>query len=164
VIVGHILVGVDGSKESAEALRWAVDETRLRETTLVVLYAYGPLDDHDPYVRSYAFTPDADTAHRLASSEQRLRTERAISAKDAAEHLLGRAIADAVGHVGDVRIEAVVAAETRPARALIERSGDAELLVVGSRGRGGFAGLLLGSVSQQCAQHANCPVVVVRSH
>jgi nucleotide-binding universal stress UspA family protein len=49
-----------------------------------------------------------------------------------------------------------------PAERLIDQSKDADLLVVGSRGRGGFRGLLLGSVSQQCVSHAQCPVVVVR--
>jgi nucleotide-binding universal stress UspA family protein len=52
--------------------------------------------------------------------------------------------------------------EGPPTRVLLEATGDADLLVVGNRGHGGFAGLLLGSVSQQCAQYAPCPVVIVR--
>jgi nucleotide-binding universal stress UspA family protein len=56
----------------------------------------------------------------------------------------------------------IVVAEGAPAANLIRQAQGAALLVVGSRGRGGFAGLLLGSVSQQCAQHAPCPVVIVR--
>ena len=54
--------------------------------------------------------------------------------------------------------------EGSPAEILIEASRDADLLVVGSRGLGGFKGLLLGSVSQQCSQHARCPIVIVGPH
>jgi len=61
----------------------------------------------------------------------------------------------------DARIERVVVAG-HPAEMLLAAASGAELLVVGSRGRGGFAGLLLGSVSQTCAHHARCPVVIVR--
>ena len=67
----------------------------------------------------------------------------------------------AVGASADSLIEREVV-QGSPARRLIESAVDAELLVVGSRGRGGFAGLLLGSVSQHCAQGAPCPVVIVR--
>jgi nucleotide-binding universal stress UspA family protein len=65
--------------------------------------------------------------------------------------------------LADVKVEWSVIADRRPARALIERSGDADLVVVGSRGRGGFAGLRLGSVSEQVTRHAQCPVLVVRT-
>ena len=73
---------------------------------------------------------------------------------------LERALEEADGSAGDVEVETVVR-EGAPAATLLEEAQDAELLVVGSRGLGGFRGLLLGSVSQQCAHHAPCPVVIV---
>jgi nucleotide-binding universal stress UspA family protein len=63
--------------------------------------------------------------------------------------------------VADIRIEQEVV-EGHPANALVQAARGEELLVVGSRGRGGFTGLLLGSVSQACAHHTDCPVVIVR--
>ncbi len=69
---------------------------------------------------------------------------------------------EAVPDTAEVDIERRVA-EGAAAAVLVDESRDAELLVVGSRGLGGFSGLLLGSVSQQCAHHAACPVVIVRS-
>jgi nucleotide-binding universal stress UspA family protein len=77
-----------------------------------------------------------------------------------ARRTLERALADAGDRTAGVDVEPVVR-EGAPARVLLEEADDADLLVVGSRGLGGFRGLLLGSVSQQCSHHAPCPVVVV---
>ena len=78
--------------------------------------------------------------------------------------LLDGVLADVCGDAKDVEIVARAVPNRRPAAALLEEAENAELLVVGSRGRGGFVGLLLGSVSQQVTQHARCPVVVVPAH
>jgi nucleotide-binding universal stress UspA family protein len=70
---------------------------------------------------------------------------------------------DVVRDLDGVEVQGVTVESRHPAQALVERSRGADLLVVGSRGRGGFKRLLLGSVSQQCAHHAECPVVIIRS-
>ncbi|GAA3387457.1 universal stress protein [Streptomyces roseoviridis] len=135
----RVVVGVDGSDSSYGALRWAARHARLIGATLEVVAAYdvpGAVGRSAPPV-SAAF--DEEAARRALSDEI-------------------RTVLIPVGEVPVV--EHVVRA--RPAEALIDASAGAELLVVGSRGRGGFTGLLLGSVSQQCVAHASCPVVVVR--
>jgi len=76
---------------------------------------------------------------------------------------LADAISQAVDPGSNVRVRPVVV-HGYPAQVLIEHAADADLLVVGSRGHGGFAGALLGSVSQHCTHHAPCPVVVIRGH
>jgi nucleotide-binding universal stress UspA family protein len=136
----RIVVGVDGSPGSATALRWALDEARLRSATLDVVhawtapYVYGPLG-------MYGYTLDPAEFER--------------EAKQVVEKLLRDAeVAD------DGRVRPVVT-EGRPAAVLIAAAEGADLLVVGSRGLGGFAGLALGSVSHQCVHHAACPVVVI---
>jgi nucleotide-binding universal stress UspA family protein len=78
-----------------------------------------------------------------------------------AEQVLREAVERARSDHPAVKVETAVV-EGRPARVLVEMSADADLLVVGSRGLGGFSELLLGSVSQQCVHHAHCPVTVVR--
>jgi nucleotide-binding universal stress UspA family protein len=136
----RVLVGVDGSAPARTALEFAVGETRMRGATLVAVMAvhvpdYGWID---PYgARSH---PEEDT---LRQARQRL------------DQILA-----AAGTTG-LEVDAVVTAVSAP-QALVDRSADSDLLVVGSRGHGGFRGLVLGSVSMQCVLHAQCPVTVVR--
>lgn len=136
----RIVVGVDGSAGSISALRWALDEARLRETSVELVHAW-----HLP-----ALTLAAPYAAPWISGD--LEPQEAQVLEDALE-LLG-------GESGDVEVDSTLV-NGMVVKALIDISEDADLLVVGSRGRGGFKGLLLGSVSQQCAMHARCPVVIV---
>lgn len=138
--VETVVVGVDGSACSLAALHWAVAEARLRRTKVRVVHAWA--------------YPPVSTYHEAAHALD-------VPFAEVAGETLRRAVADAGVDDEDVEIEQVVV-EGPAASALLEAAKDASLLVVGSRGLGGFAGLLLGSVSQQCAHHARCPVVIVR--
>jgi nucleotide-binding universal stress UspA family protein len=80
--------------------------------------------------------------------------------EQSANAIAEKALADLAEDMAGLDVEHV-AVEGQPAQVLVDEAEDAELLVVGSRGHGGFTGLLLGSVSQQCAHHARCPVVIV---
>lgn len=134
-----IVVGVDGSDHAAKALAWALDEAKLRDLALTVIYAF-------PAMLSLAGT----TAHEYYPQ-----------VKQEAQETLDRALA-AMPDSSGVRVHPVLVAGS-PAKVLIEASREARMLVIGSRGIGGFRGLVMGSVSIQCVSHAHCPVVVVRS-
>ena len=134
--MGRIVVGLDGSEHSIDALRWAVDEARLRKASVLAFCAWEFPHDPNPVVM---FTTQPEPFRAAAHAV----FERAIAAVDP-------------GAV-DV-VEQIV--EGAAALRLAEASADADLLVVGSRGRGGFAGLLLGSVSQHLAVHARCPLLI----
>jgi nucleotide-binding universal stress UspA family protein len=145
----RIVVGVDGSPGGARALDWAVGEARLRGSQLKVIHAWMvPLIDAipDPWViGSPPIQPsDEEVYAHLGAAAGRVLDDSLIGAK--AE--------------GGVEVDGELV-ESHAATALITAAHDADLLVVGSRGRGGFTGLLLGSVSAQCVHHAPCPVVVV---
>lgn len=177
--MSYLVVGVDGSEQARRALAWAFEEAALREVELRVVLVYAPGDEPSPYVRSYAFGADAAATERLAGDELRAREERATEARQQAERLVASEVEGARAAVGTsasaagdgdgdddeagVTVTTHVVADERPARALIQFAERADGLIVGSRGRGGFAGLLLGSVSQQLAQHAPCPVTIVPS-
>ena len=135
--MGHILVGIDGSPASLEALRWALDHAHLRKDTVEVIHVW------------------CYPALALDPPHRRELTQAALSILDKALHEVG---ASAAG----VPVRRTVV-EGTPADRLIARAQDADLLVVGARGIGGFEALLLGSVSEQCARHAPCPVVIVRA-
>ncbi|MBV7697534.1 universal stress protein [Streptomyces sp. TRM70350] len=143
---GPVLVAVDGTPQSRGAVAFAFEEASLRGTGLVALHVWGAWSDHGDArpVEPVDLTGDVET---LQAHEERLLDE-ALSGHRK-EH-------------PDVTVHArVVRGRTRPT--LIEASRGAQLMVVGTRGRGGFTGLLLGSVSQAVLHHAHCPVTVVRS-
>ena len=141
-----VVVGVDHSDGAKAALTFAYEEARLRGVRLRAVHAW-----QFGYIGSTGlegFVPPlgGDLYERRAAAEAAL--------EDTLRQTLGEA--------DDVTIVRRTV-EGTPAAVLIEESRGADLLVVGSRGHGGFAQLLLGSVSQQCAQHAECPVAIVRA-
>jgi nucleotide-binding universal stress UspA family protein len=138
--MGRIVVGIDGSAEAAAALRWALEEAVLRSAVLEVVHAW--------VFPTIGELPGGAVSGLITELER------------AAGELLDRVVGAVVGDDTRVKVERRVL-EGSAGKALVEAAAGADLLVVGSRGRGGFAGLLLGSVAQQCVHHAPCPVVVV---
>jgi len=138
------VVGVDHSEGAKAALRFALEEAKLRQATLRVVHAwqYG-------YIGATGFE---GAYPALGGDIKELR--------DGAQTTLEETLRESIPETDTVEIERRVV-EGRPAAVLVDESRGADLLVVGSRGHGGFTGLLLGSVSQQCAHHAACPVVIV---
>lgn len=138
----RIVVGVDGSDGAARALTWALEEAAHRGARVDVVWAW-----HVPWLTNVAEVGttinDADWFEQVA--------------RKGLDHAVDAALATSGSEVTVDRI----LAQGDASRALLDVAAGADLLVVGSRGRGGFAGLLLGSVSQQCATHASCPVVIV---
>ena len=140
---GRIVVGVDSSPSSRAALAWAVRQAGLTGATVEAVTAW-----HHPVMAGgvpIGLTGEPD------NSDYR---EWAASA-------LNQTIKQTVGPDGPVRVSATVR-EGNAAQVLVEAADGADLLVVGSRGHGGFAEALLGSVGQACVHHAECPVVIVR--
>ena len=134
-----IVVGVDGSDPSTRALRWAAHQAKLTGTKLKVVtsWEYPPtLGWAPPYPSD--FDPNED-------------------ARKAVQEAIDTVLGPDAAVVAQIEVT-----EGHPAFVLTEAARGAELLVVGSRGHGAFAGMLLGSVSEYCAAHAPCPVVVVR--
>jgi nucleotide-binding universal stress UspA family protein len=141
--MGRIVVGIDGSDHSKKALRWALDEARLRDASLEVVSAWMlPV-----YATGYGFAPGDLVDPKIIG--------------DGAAAQLDETVTEVAGDATDVKLTRK-SVEGMAAQVLVEEAEGADMLVVGSRGHGGFAGLLLGSVSQQCAQHASCPVVIIR--
>jgi nucleotide-binding universal stress UspA family protein len=147
--MAKIVVGTDGSPSAQRAVRWALGEARLRKAPLHIVHAWMvPLVDAlpEPWLIATPVGHTDDELHDRLAAGARGFLEAAVAEAKAAEPGL-----DVIGEL----------TEMRPAAALLAAARDADLLVVGSRGHGGFAGLLLGSVSSQCVHHAPCPVVVV---
>jgi nucleotide-binding universal stress UspA family protein len=139
-----IVVGVDGSDHSQRVLEWAVKEAALRQAPLTVLTVHQVVGS-------------AWTGNPVVLPEDRPEEAKAREAADAA-------VNQVLSTVGEAKPPSVTVRATSgfPARELVDASQDADLVVVGSRGGGGFRGLLTGSVSTQVVNHAECPVVVIR--
>jgi nucleotide-binding universal stress UspA family protein len=148
--MAKIVVGVDGSDASKDALRWAIDEARLRGVPVEAVHAWqAPL-----------LPPDAGAA--LAPGGAALEMTALLpQVAEAANRLVEEVVQEIAGDDAGVEIRPR-AVEGPPATVLIDAASAADLLVVGSRGHGGFTGLLVGSVSLQAVQHAPCPVVICR--
>ncbi|MGN7149855.1 universal stress protein [Arthrobacter sp. SAFR-179] len=133
----RIVVGVDGSEQSRAAMDWAIEESRLRKGEVQALAAWS-----FPYVSDALGTAwDYEIFQKDAQAMLEAELERV---KDQGVPTTGKLV------------------EGNPAAALIDASRDADLVAVGSRGHGGFTGMLLGSVSHQTIHHAHCPVLVIR--
>ncbi|MGQ0432169.1 MAG: universal stress protein [Microthrixaceae bacterium] len=138
----RIVVGVDGSDQARHALAWARDEAVIRSAALHVVHAWAPP------------VPVSEIA-AMASPVDETRYEAC------AHEVLDAACATiSVGTPESLVVESTVV-RGYPSTVLLEHAADADLLVVGSRGRGGFSGLLLGSVSHQCVHHATRPIAVI---
>jgi nucleotide-binding universal stress UspA family protein len=137
-----VLVGVDGSPESGAALKYAVAEADRRRARLRVVSTYFPEYAVHGHTRS------------LTASEPPIEVDVEAQTRRMVEEALA-------GEAATPAVEIVVAAGPA-AGVLIDKSSEVDVLVLGHRGRGGFASMLLGSVSMQCVLHARCPVIVVR--
>jgi nucleotide-binding universal stress UspA family protein len=138
---GVIAVGVDGSASSAAALRWAAQQARATGGSLLAITSWH-------YPNAYGAEGSLDGDWRPD--------------QDAAE-IQAHALAAAADVLDGVAVETLIP-EGQAAGVLVEASKKVNLLVVGSRGHGQFTGVLLGSVSEFCAAHSECPVVIVHEH
>jgi nucleotide-binding universal stress UspA family protein len=135
----RIVVGIDGSPVARLALEFAIDEARLHKASLQVTYAY-------PAMAATLTGSTGKDYYEQVESEARELLQGLVAAAPSTE---------------GVEVE-WVAVPGNPSEVLIEASRDAVMLVVGSRGGGGFLGLVMGSVSTQCVHYSHCPVLVVR--
>ena len=136
------VVGVDGSAGSVRALEWAIREARLHGASIDAVHAWR---------NDYHYFSASPFASALS-----------VVSIDTLEHTARRTLDDTLGRVDTtgVPVEGVLV-EGGPARELLDAAKGADLLVVGTHGRGGFTGMLLGSTSQHVTHHATCPVVLV---
>lgn len=132
-----VIVGIDGAQDSVRALRWAADYARAFDAPLHVFAVFDVPSVFGPYAMTGS--------------------QNSTKLQDDARTILSDTVRTTLGE--DAQVEQHVV-QGHPAAALVAASEGARVVVIGSRGRGGFAGLLLGSVSQHVVAHSRCPVVV----
>ena len=143
--MGTIVIGVDGSECSRAALAFAAEEAALRSSVLRVVSAW----EVPPAVYAGGLAPVLDQGTLDGLREN-------------AQSVVDEAVAEAVRLQPSVHCEGATL-EGQAAEVLLREAEGATLIVVGNRGRGGFASLMLGSVSQQIVHHAPCPVLIIRA-
>ena len=132
-----IVVGVDGSEDGERALRWALETAQRRDLSILLVHGLDVgLSAADPYGGGYVLEQLQDAGRLALEAAAKMCADAGIECESKLE-------------MGS------------PGYLLVEESRGAAMLVIGSRGHGGFVGLLLGSVSNACVHHAHCPVVVV---
>jgi nucleotide-binding universal stress UspA family protein len=136
----RIVAGVDGSPSSIRALEWALDQAELTGATVQAVYAWEPPSNWGAPVPVY---PGREMVEE-------------------AEVKLAQSVGEAMAGRTAVEVSQQVS-RGHPAKVLIEAAEGADLLVMGNRGHGGFTGALLGSVTQHCIRHVECPVTVVKA-
>ena len=139
----RIVVGVDGSASSLAALRWAIQQARLTGGTVDAVVAW----QMPATMTGFGFAPVA-----VADGSEMEQT---------AKRALDQAVSKVTSPEDGPPVRSL-AVQGFPAAVLLGASAGADLLVLGSRGHGGFSGALLGSVGQHCVHHAHCPVVIIR--
>jgi len=148
----RIVVGVDGSASSKAALAWAIRQAKLTGVVVDAVIAWSfPGTYGSPMPVTRVLNVEEIASRVLADAIAEVPGTSAIT----------DTIAEVSGASGPVTIRSKIV-EGHPARVLLDESAGADLLVVGSRGYGGFTEALLGSIGQHCVQHATCPVVVIR--
>lgn len=160
--MSRVIVGIDGSEGSMRALDHAAEEARLRQAVLEVVYVHALPTSRSPFAHGLtAEVVSADVYAQMVEHDREEREELEERHRQFGERLLS----DAAARLSDDgKVETTLLFDRRPARRLLDvvrDRPDATLLVVGSRGRGELTGLLLGSVSQACVNHAPVPVTVV---
>ncbi len=138
----EIVVGIDGSKGSAAALHWALSEAKLRGAHVTAVFAW-----------TYPYAAGVDVVGYVVGADEYEQMHRTTM-----DTVLREAVPDDGARA---EITSVVVCDS-PGAALIKAGENADLIVVGARGHGGFLGLILGSVSTQVVNHASTTVVVVR--
>ncbi|GAA4756195.1 hypothetical protein GCM10023350_47190 [Nocardioides endophyticus] len=139
-----VIVGYDGSSTADVALAWALDYARHCDARIRVIRGWTMATAPRPASMTLGYVPPLEEFEDAVRQRLRSDVERVVAERGAGVEVDCDCVRGAV------------------ANGLIEASRDADLLVVGARGKGGFRGLALGSVSEQCVRHAACPVVVVR--
>lgn len=157
----RIVAGVDGSDHSRRALRRAIEEGALRNGDVEAVYVYSP--PRRSFTDDLIELPYSGTSLETIDREDRTHHDlsRAQEALAQAEREVGQWVDKVAAEVDGPTPELVAVGASHPAEALIDQSETADLLVIGTRGLGGFKGALLGSVAHQCIQHSKCPVLVL---